>query len=158
MSSPVQEFPGLQRLMAPHPAAVSVAMTIPAQPFAKPVLSGTHAEVGTPFRFLSEAFAPGGGKAWACLEEKPVLSTGTQAIFLLEERRQIWATKCDRGCVGSSLSFGGTAVLFVKVTAEVAWSGEAGRREPGSSSAERVLELCFSPHLSSHKPACFLSC
>lgn len=31
--------------MAPHPAAVSVAMTIPAQPFAKPVLSGTSTEV-----------------------------------------------------------------------------------------------------------------
>lgn len=56
-----------------------------------------------------------------------MLSAGIQAIFSLEERRQIWATMRDRGCVGSSSSCRGTAVLFVKVTTGVAWSGDAGR-------------------------------
>lgn len=73
--------------------------------------------------FLSVAFIPGTGRAWASLKQQSVLSVGIQAIFFLEERRQIWATKRDRGCVSSSLSCRGTVVLFVKVTTGVACSG-----------------------------------
>lgn len=49
--------------------------------------------------------------------------------------------KRDRRCVGSSLSFGGRAVVFNKVTAEVTWSGDCGRRGLGSPSAEWVLSI-----------------
>lgn len=48
MSSPmqdVQEFSGSQHVTARRSAAVSVAIAIPAQPFAKSVLSGTPTEV-----------------------------------------------------------------------------------------------------------------
>lgn len=100
----------------------------------------TEPLLGTGFRFLSAAFVPGAGKAWACLERQPVLRAGIQAIFLLEDRRQIWGTKRDRGCVGSSLSCRGTVVLFVKATTGVAWRGDAGRWGWGSSSAE--LSVC----------------
>lgn len=96
----------------------------------------TEPLLGTGFRFLSAAVVPGAGKAWACLEQQHVLSAGIQAILLLEERRQIWAMKRDRGCVGSSLSCRGTVVPFVKVTTGVAWSGDAGRWGLGSSSAK----------------------
>lgn len=81
----------------------------------------------TGFMFLSAAFVPGAGRAWAYLEQQSMLSAGIQAIFLLEERRQIWATKRDRGCVGSSLSCRGTLVLFVKATTGVACSCAVGR-------------------------------
>lgn len=76
---------------------------------------------------MSAAFVPGAGRAWAYLEQGSVLSAGIQAIFLLGERRQIWAMKRDRGCVGSSLSCRGTVVLFVKATTGVACSGGVGR-------------------------------
>lgn len=75
---------------------------------------------------LCAAFVPGAARAWVYLEQQPVLSAGIQAIFLLEERRQIWAMKRDRGCVGSSLSCRGTLLLFVKATTGVACSDAVG--------------------------------
>jgi len=56
-----------------------------------------------------------------------MVSASIQAIFLLEERRQIWATKRDREYVGSSLSCRRTVLLFVKATTGVAWSSDTGR-------------------------------
>lgn len=115
-------------------------MTIPAQPFAKPVLSGARTEVTLAQGLikLSRSWGQASGfclqplfqelaKQRACLEQQPALSAGIQAILSLEERTQIWATKRDRGCVGSSLSCRGTVVLFVKTTTGIAWSRDAGR-------------------------------
>lgn len=114
----------------------------------------TEPLLGTGFMFLSAAFVPGAGRAWAYLEQQSMLSAVIQAIFLLEERRQIWAMKRDRGCVGSSLSCRGTLVLFVKATTGVACSGAVGTWGLGFSIH---LEHWFFPHLSSPKPAYFLA-
>lgn len=107
-------------------------MTIPAQSFAKPVLFGTHTEETLAQQLIRLSHFWGQASGF-CLQplyqelakhglvwNKPVLSAGIQAIFLLEESMQIWTMKRDGGCVGSSLSCRETVVLFVKATTGIA--------------------------------------
>lgn len=97
----------------------------------------TEPHLGTCLRFLFAACVPGGGKSWICLKN----SLCSELAFGLGERRENKARKHDGGHAGSSSSFGGTEVVCVRVTAEVAWSTDCSRWGSGSSCAVGALSI-----------------